>query len=311
MDRPEHSLNDLMARPRPSIFAAEAVLLFAAIGLWIASLLTARVAPAEGAAREFIFDALYYLPFVVMPIALYAARRPGLTASMRFNPMPPLSTLGVALAALISVYVASAADGLWALALNALGLHEPGRAMRFADSRALSLAILHAAAIPAVCEELLFRGFLFPAFERRGTGLAIWVSAAMFALMHGNVYGLPAYFLVGAVSAFLVFALDSLYAGIVYHTVYNAFILVALYLLPQTDEAAAPQPAMLMSVAIDALVLGALLYLILKSMDLRRRARGIEPVPCIGQPLRRGEWALMLALAAVFIGTSALVLMGV
>ena len=307
----DSALGALVERPRPTILAAAAVSLLAIAGLWIVSLLISRMPLSDQTAREFLFGAMYYLPFVALPIALYALRRPGLSASMRLNPLPPLATLAVILAAMLSVYLASVLDGAWAALLNAVGLREPEVSVEIASSRALTLAILHSAAIPAVFEELLCRGFVFAAFESRGTRLAVWVSSAIFALMHGNVYGLPAYLLVGATSAFLVFALDSLYAGIAYHTVYNALILLSLYLLPASDGAAAPDAAMLASVALDAMLAALLLFLLLRTLDRRRRALGIKAVPRIRAPLRNGERALLLALSVVFAATCVLVLMGV
>lgn len=307
----DKALGALVERPRPTILAAAAVSLLATAGLWIVSLLISRMPLSDQTAREFLFSAMYYLPFVALPIALYALRRPGLSASMRLNPLPPLATLAVILAAMLSVYLASVLDGAWAALLNAVGLREPEVSVEIASSRALTLAILHSAAIPAVFEELLCRGFVFAAFESRGTRLAVWVSSAIFALMHDNVYGLPAYLLVGATSAFLVFALDSLYAGIAYHTVYNALILLSLYLLPASDGAAAPDAAMLASVALDAMLAALMLFLLLRTLDRRRRALGIKAVPRIRAPLRNGERALLLALGVVFAATCVLVLMGV
>ena len=307
----DNALGTLVERPRPTILAATAVALIATAGLWIASLLAARLSLQDRVGREFLFDALYYLPFVALPVALYAIKRPGLSASMRLNPMPPLTTLAVILAAMLSVYLASALDAAWAMLLNTIGLHEPEVSVEIGSSRGLMLAILHSAAIPAIFEELLCRGFVLAAFESRGTRLAVWVSSVIFALMHGNVYGLPAYLLVGATSAFLVFALDSLYAGIAYHTVYNALILLSLYLLPASDVAAAPDAAMLASVALDAMLVALMLFLLLRTLDRRRRALGIKAVPRIRAPLRNGERALLLALSVVFAATCVLVLMGV
>lgn len=312
MDKREIRLGQAIEAPRPTILAATAALLLAALGLWIASLLASQLQINDAAARELIFCAIYYLPFIALPIVLYAARRPGLSTSLRLNPLPVVPTLAVVSVAMLSVYLASAADGLWGLMLDALGLHAPDVSVDLDTPRALTLAILSSAALPAIFEELLCRGFVFSAFETHGTRFSIWLSALMFALLHGNVYGLPAYFLVGAVSAVLVFALDSLYAGMVYHTVYNAFILVTLYMLPQmSEDAAASQSPAVLSILIDVVTFGLLMFLLLRMLDRRRRLLGIEPVPRVSAPLRRSEWALLAALFIVFIGTSVLVLTGV
>lgn len=302
----------LVERPRPTISAAMGMLLLTVVGMWLASLLASRLSLPSSEAREFIYDALFYLPFVALPIALYMFNRPGLSASMRLNPLPVMPTLAVISAALLSVYAASALDGLWAMLLDAIGLHEPDVSVEIATSGALSLAILHSAAIPAIFEELLCRGIVFSAFESRGTRLAVWISAVFFALIHGNFYGLPAYLLVGAVSAFLVFTLDSLYAGIAYHTVYNTVILIMLYMIPQvTGDVDAVPAVSWVSVAIDAICIGLLLYLTLRMLDRRRAMLGIKAVPRTKAPLRKVEWALIIAVLLVCTATGALVLMGV
>lgn len=307
----EKALSGLLERPRPTVFAALAVMLFSSAGLWISGLLVSRMA-LTGAMQAFAVDLMYYLPFVALPIALYMLRRPGLSASMRLNPVSVSGVLAAVSAAILSVYLASVVNSAWALLLNAVGLHEPQAGIEVASSRALSLAILHTAAIPAVCEELMCRGLVFSAFESRGTRPALWASSALFMLMHGNVYGFPAYLMVGAIAAFLVFALDSLYAGMIYHTVYNTVILLMLYLLPQADgTAAAPQGSLYISVAVDAAFMILMLVLLLRGLNLRRKARSIEAVPRMRAPLRRGEWALLIALTAVFVVTGILVLLGV
>ena len=311
MDARERLDPSLLERARPTIRAAAAMMLMAVVGLWASSALVARLLPGERAAQEFLFVAAYYLPFVALPVALYARRRPGLSAALRLKPMPGLSTLAVVFAAALCVYLASAANGLWAVLLDALGLREPDVSVDIAGSGGLSLAILYSAAMPAIFEELLCRGVVFSAFESRGTWRALWMSSAMFALMHGNLYGLPAYTLVGAVSAFLVFSLDSLYAGITFHTVYNSLILILIYLTPAAGDAAPAMNArMLTGVAVDVLTFALLLWLTLRLLDRRRRARGIAPVPHVRQPLRKSEWALLAALGVVFAATNALVLAG-
>lgn len=313
MDHRESISADLLERPRPTIFAAAGLVLLAVAGLWISGLTLWRFMPSDGDVGDLLQDVLYYLPFMALPIALYMRRRPGMSAAMRLNPMPVLPTLTVILLSLLTIYVANVAVGAWSMLLDSFHLQQPQTSVSLPTSRSLTLAILHAAALPAVCEELLFRGVVFSAFESRGTRLGLWGSSMLFALMHGNVYGLPAYLLVGAVSAFLVFALDSVYAGIIYHTVYNTAMLVLLYLAPQAEEAAASasQSISVASIALDAAIIGLLMLLTLRTLDLRRRARGIQAVPRTRQPLRPGEWAMLAVLMMVFVGTGILVLVGV
>lgn len=281
---------------RPSLFAACAFVALAAVGLWVSGLLEF----ALGTSDALLLNALYYLPFIALPLALYARRRPGLADAMRLNPLPALPIVTLLLLALISVYVASALSEVWNMALNALGLQSIGGIPAPDSERALILSILVNAAFPAVCEELLFRGFVLPAWETRGTAFAIGVTAALFALLHGNVFGLPAYLLVGAVAGYATFALDTVYAGIVYHTFYNAACLAIPYLLRGQAEAAEsaaadlPAFAVALDVCLDAVMLAALLF----TLRLRAQRGGIAPIPRIHRPLETGE-RLMLAAAVL------------
>ena len=189
--------NRIKNQPRPTLFAASGVVLLAAVGLWISSLLESLLPNASLA----LANALYYLPFMVLPVGLYALRRPGLGDAMRLKAVPVLPTLSAALLGLLTVYVASLLSAAWGACLDALGLHGLGGVAVPRNERELLLDILALAAMPAICEELLFRGFVLSAWESRGTRFAIGVTAALFALLHGNLYGIPAYLLVGAVAA--------------------------------------------------------------------------------------------------------------
>ena len=294
---------------RPTILAASGFMLLAAAGLWASSLLSALfpVGAKWGLALE---NLAYYLPFVALPIALYARRRPGLADAMRLRPLPGLTVLTLALLGLLSVYVASGLAALWQYGLDALGLPAVPSVPMPRTERELISMILSMAALPAVCEELLFRGFALAAWESRGTAFAVGVTAALFALLHGNLYGLPAYLLVGAVAGFVTVALDSVYAGIVYHTIYNTACLVIPYLLAGVDEAAdaALTGPMLLSVALELVLPSVLLAMLLLTLRLRARNAGVVVVPRIRRPLSGAERAMLLAAVLLMLATNAAVL---
>lgn len=286
----------LTKEPRPTLFATGVLLLLATLGLWLSSLLELALPQS---ASPLVINASYYLPFIALPLALYARRRPGIGGALRLNPPPLLPTLALAPLAILSVYVASTLAFFWELLLNALGFHSPGGFAQPQTEAELALAIVSMAAMPAVCEELLFRGFALSAWESRGTRFAIGVTALLFALLHGNLYGLPAYLLVGAVAGFVTFALDSVYAGIVYHTVYNAACLVIPFLLSGGDGDGEIALSLWMAVRIVlefAMRLG-MMGLLLAALWLRARRAGIDPIPRIRRPLEDGE-RVMLILSA-------------
>lgn len=305
--------NRIEGQSRPSIFAASGLILLAALGLWISELALGFL-PVTEDNWAILENAAYYLPFMLLPAAVYLLRHRGMAEAVRLNPLPFLPTLSVILLGLMSVYLAAALADVWALAMRALGVPLFG-GVPVADSpRALALSVVTMAAVPAVCEELLFRGLALSAWESRGTWFAVGVTAALFALLHGNLYGLPAYLLVGAISGFVVFALDSLYAGIVYHTVYNAACLVIPYLAAGQAEAAgaAITPGLLFSIVLQVLAVAAMAAMLLVSLRLRARNAGIEPIPRIRRPLSGRDRAMLAAavLAMLASGVIAAVLAG-
>jgi membrane protease YdiL (CAAX protease family) len=296
------------ATPRPTLFAASGFVLLAAVGLWVSSLLELLLPNASMA----LINALYYIPFTVLPVGLYMLRRPGLETGMRLNAPPLLPTLSAALLGVLSVYVASLLSAAWAAGLDALGLRGLGGVPTPGNEGELMLSVLSLAALPAVCEELLFRGFVLSAWESRGTRYAIGVTALLFALLHGNLYGIPAYLLVGAVAGFLAFALDSAYAAMVYHTVYNTACLVIPYLASGLEgkEGAAVtfDAAAIFSLAVQAAMIAALMAMTMMTLRLRAQRTGIVAIPRIRRPVEGRDRLMLLAAVAVMVASMAILL---
>ncbi|MGE5280438.1 MAG: lysostaphin resistance A-like protein [Deltaproteobacteria bacterium] len=80
-------------------------------------------------------------------------------------------------------------------------------------------------------EELVFRGFLFPALRRRfSLTQAALLSSAVFALFHGYFFLFPYVFVLGVVLAFLYERRGNLIAPVVFHTLNNGIVLVLFFL---------------------------------------------------------------------------------
>ena len=95
---------------------------------------------------------------------------------------------------------------------------------------ALLANLLVFALIPAVCEEMFFRGFLQGLMERRlGGHASVWLVALVFSLMHFQPYGFFARLLLGAVLGYLVYGTRSLWPAVVAHFTFNALQVVAMF----------------------------------------------------------------------------------
>jgi hypothetical protein len=95
------------------------------------------------------------------------------------------------------------------------------------------LGLLVIAVIPAIGEELLFRGIIQNELKQilRNPHLAIWISGFIFSFMHFQFYGFIPRMLLGVMFGYLYFWSGSLLIPILVHFINNGltFILLNLY----------------------------------------------------------------------------------
>ncbi len=90
---------------------------------------------------------------------------------------------------------------------------------------------LTAVVLAPFCEEVLFRGLIFPALKRKiGTGLAMGISAGLFALVHWHIQTFPPLFLLGLGLAYLYQRTGTLAAPITLHAVFNGWTFLGVTL---------------------------------------------------------------------------------
>lgn len=76
--------------------------------------------------------------------------------------------------------------------------------------------------IPAVCEELLFRGVILAEYRSLGQGNAILISAICFAMLHFSVTNFPVYLFVGILLGVITTASRSVIPAMLVHLLNNA-----------------------------------------------------------------------------------------
>lgn len=178
---------------------------------------------------------------------------------------------GLAIAA--AVVAGLAAPILNNALLRAVGVGEPSEAMRAIEAQIRALvrsnplgAVLLIGVLPAICEELFFRGFLLSAFSSafRGRGAevrAVVLSAALFAVFHiAPERWLPT-FLMGLLLGFLASRSGSIWPGMIAHALNNTSAVLQEWPPVRdvyarfSDDVAVPAAGVLLAVAIAALVL--------------------------------------------------------
>ncbi|MBQ9742720.1 MAG: CPBP family intramembrane metalloprotease [Ruminococcus sp.] len=86
--------------------------------------------------------------------------------------------------------------------------------------------LLSTAVIPAFSEEILFRGAILGKLRKYGDGFAVFVSALLFGLFHGNFIQIPFAFIVGLVLGLTVVYTNSMLPAILIHFANNAFSVI-------------------------------------------------------------------------------------
>ncbi len=187
----------------------------------------------------FIVSALLEAIFLVAPVAVVFSRR--LPAASFSERMRWLGFRATPLVPAVIVIVVALAIGLGGsllygqlityfhlpLQTNSETLLQEGK-----SAPLTTLGILAAAALVApLCEEVFFRGFVFVGLLKR---MPLWpsvaLSAAIFGIAHADLGSLVPLFIIGLALAWARWRTDSLWPGIVVHTINNAA--AALVLLP-------------------------------------------------------------------------------
>ena len=185
--------------------------------------------------RPLILGVLVATQFLIfLGPALLAVRRwhtAGVGAYLGLRRFPaaalPLSLAGIALLLVAVAWL----DGWLFSFFPALARWNEASQALFIDPRPgpLAATLLAIAVTPAICEEVLFRGYFQGTLERRlRSPWPFLVSGAVFALFHQRVLGLPSLLLVGLYLGWVFHRFGALWLTMLCHLLYNALILLAV-----------------------------------------------------------------------------------
>jgi len=120
--------------------------------------------------------------------------------------------------------------------------------------------LLLIAVIPAIGEELLFRGLIMDFIERssKNAHLAVWLSAAAFSLFHLQFQGFLPRLLLGALLGYSFLFSRNLWVPIILHFLNNAAPVASLYFIDQELASIDPNdtPELHWSIGLASVLLG-------------------------------------------------------
>jgi sodium transport system permease protein len=176
------------------------------------------------------------LAFVATPtliMALMLNTRPTQALALR---SPKWGEVGVAAALALMLLPPLAALAQWVLSnfpdLRRLLEERQPLVRELRDLRDIGPPLVAFALLPAICEELTFRGFILTGLLRRlRPRNAVLLSSFLFALFHMNVFQFAASFLLGVVLGLLTVRSKSILPAILFHFLHNALLIVGMYLV--------------------------------------------------------------------------------
>jgi len=127
--------------------------------------------------------------------------------------------------------------------------------------------LLLIALLPAIGEELLFRGILQKQFSElaKNHHVGIWIAAFLFSFMHFQFYGFIPRLLLGVLLGYIFYFSRSLWLPIIAHFTNNAMAVIFYYLnstgqVNKTAEEIGSQPGELYIAFLSLAITGALLF---------------------------------------------------
>ncbi|MCL1918159.1 MAG: CPBP family intramembrane metalloprotease [Peptococcaceae bacterium] len=101
--------------------------------------------------------------------------------------------------------------------------------------------IIFVAVMPAICEEVLFRGVVLKGLQKNGIVFGIILTAILFGLFHMDFQRFIAQALMGAVAGVVVYRTNSIFCGMIVHFMNNFVVLmlsfVAVSFIPSQEVA--------------------------------------------------------------------------
>lgn len=130
------------------------------------------------------------------------------------------------------------------------------------------LYLIRTTVLPAFYEEFMFRGIILGNMRRYGNGLAVFVSAFLFGIFHGNIRQIPFAFLVGLILGYIVVRTNNIWITIAIHFFNNAFACLPDVVRPLL-------PTIVYDILYDSIFYGMFILGALAALFLLLRFRGI------------------------------------
>jgi len=161
--------------------------------------------------------------------------------------------------------------------------------------------------LPGICEELMHRGILLKAYERRGSYKAVAFVAIIFGIFHFDVTNLLGPIFLGVIIGYYVVRTNSIFAGIWAHFLNNTVATILQYIW--RDEPRSDIITMSPTELFSNLSLGAICFVVTVGLILlfreatRKKARIVPPISGVREDIRSilSHWPVIIVLVLYFL----------
>ncbi len=220
---------------------------------------------------------------ILIPCIVYIVKNKiSLRETLGFRKLKALPALLITLMSVPGYFVALAVNYLVILLLQQVGKLPTVPIPSPQNIPELIIGILVIAVSPAICEELLHRGLLLRAYEKRGSYKAIIITSFFFGLFHMDITNFLAPIFWGAIFGYFALRTGSIFAGMLAHFLNNAIAELLQFFLrnePENSSLTAwfEHPENILLLGVVCLAVFTLLFLLFKKVTNGKR----EFVPSI------------------------------
>ncbi len=157
----------------------------------------------------------------------------------------------------------------------------------------LAVNLLSTAVLPAIIEEMIFRGYMLGTLRKHGDGFAVVTTAVLFGVFHGNILQMPFAVILGLALGYLTVITDCIWPAVLLHFSNNAMaVLLSFFGQRFPDYSTEINGITFLTVAaIGTVVLTVLLH----------RRDALQPIGNRYSTLRMGERVSMLLTSPVLV----------
>jgi len=167
---------------------------------------------------------------ILVPTLLYAIiYRLNFRHVFRINKLKPVPLLLIVAMAIPTYFAAASFNNIIVFLLQFIG-DVPAKQIPVPKNLGGLLQGLFTVALtPAICEEMLHRGILLKAYEKRGTLRAVIITSIFFGFFHFDITNLIGPIFIGLVIGYYVIRTNSIFAGMLAHFLNNAIAEIILF----------------------------------------------------------------------------------